>query len=225
VYAEGTQRLVVRKDSMISEPRDLNGKAVGVVSGSTARKNVLTNAPGANLQLFPTHRRGLEAVVTRRIDGFIADDTCIRCLSEFPDLEMRGEPIARSHYAVGVARGNPDLLNIVNELLREDPPAAHLVGSRLINRIRRRGYLRVGVSHDPSAGSPDELSQQELDLGAKLAARILGNPENVRFEKLNFDQRVASLSTPARFFEPLHEDDEMLRVCTFSPDRTHMVYD
>jgi hypothetical protein len=50
---------------------------------------------------------------------------------------------------------------------------------------------------------PDEVSQQELDLAAKLAARLFGNSENVRFEKLNFDERVASLSTPARFLEPL----------------------
>jgi beta-glucosidase/6-phospho-beta-glucosidase/beta-galactosidase/ABC-type amino acid transport substrate-binding protein len=203
VYAEGSQRLVVRKDSGINSPQDLNRRAVGVVSGSTARQNVLTNAPAANVVLFPSHPAGLEALAAGRIDGFIADDTCIRCLLQFPDLAIRGEPIARSSYAIGVARGNPDLLNIVNEVLRGAQRPVQSGRSALINRIRRRGYLRVGLSHDPSAGAPDELSQQEIDLGAKLAARILGNPENVRFEKLKFDQRVASLSTPARFLEPL----------------------
>lgn len=205
VYAEGAQRLVVQKVSAIGNADALNEKVVGVVSGSTARKNVLSRAPAAKVETFQTHRLGLEALAAGRIDGFIADDTCISCLPDFPNLEMRGDPIARSVYAVGVARGNPDLLNVVNAVLANQPTPSikYPTGSALVRRIRTRGYLRVGVSHDPSAGAPDELSQQELDLGAKLAARLFGNPESVRFEKLNFDQRVASLSTPARFLEPL----------------------
>jgi hypothetical protein len=154
---------------------------------------------------FQTHRLGLEALAAGQIEGFIADDTCISCLPDFSSLEMRGDPLARSLYAIGVARGNPDLLNIVNAVLANQPTPSieHPTGSRLVKRIRDRGYLRVGVSHDPSAGAPDEMSQQELDLGAKLAVRLFGNSENIRFEKLNFDQRVDSLSTPARFLEPL----------------------
>jgi hypothetical protein len=38
VYAEGAQRLVVQKASVIAGADELNGKLVGVVSGSTARK-------------------------------------------------------------------------------------------------------------------------------------------------------------------------------------------
>jgi beta-glucosidase/6-phospho-beta-glucosidase/beta-galactosidase/ABC-type amino acid transport substrate-binding protein len=205
VYAEGAQRLVVRKESKISGPEELNGRGVGVVRGTTARKNVLTNTPAANIVPFANHRLGLEALAAGQIEGFIADDTCVSCLPAFPNLEMRGDAIARSVYAVGVARGNPDLLNIVNAVLtnRPTPSIKHPTGSALVRRIRNRGYLRVGVSHDPSAGAPDELSQQEVDLAAKLAARLFGDSENVRFEKLDFDQRIASLSTPARFLEPL----------------------
>jgi beta-glucosidase/6-phospho-beta-glucosidase/beta-galactosidase/ABC-type amino acid transport substrate-binding protein len=205
VYAEGAQRLVVQKASMIAGADELNGKLVGIVSGSTARKNVLSRAPATKLVTFQTHRLGLEALAAGQIEGFIGDDTCVPCLSDFPNLEMRGDPLARSLYAVGVARGNPDLLNIVNAVLAKQPTPSiqHPTGSKLVKRIRDRGYLRVGISHDPSAGVPDEVSQQELDLAAKLAARLFGNSENVRFEKLNFDERVASLSTPARFLEPL----------------------
>jgi ABC-type amino acid transport substrate-binding protein len=205
VYAEGAQRLVVQKASAISGADELNGKLVGVVSGSTARQNVLSRTPAARLVTFQTHRLGLEALAAGLVEGFIADDTCIPCLSDFSSLEMRSEPLARSLYAVGVARGNPDLLNIVNAVLAKQPTPSleHPTGSRLVKRIRDRGYLRVGVSHDPSAGAPDEMSQQELDLGAKLALRLFGNSEDIRFEKLNFDERVDSLSTPARFLEPL----------------------
>jgi hypothetical protein len=178
---------------------------VGVVRGTTARPNVLTVAPAANIETFENHRLGLEALAAGQIEGFIGDDTCVPSLSDFPNLEMRGDPIARSSYAIGVARGNPDLLNIVNAVLRNEPTPSieHPTGSALVRRIRNRGYLRVGVIHDPSAGPPDDLSQQELDLGAKLATRLFGDPGNVRFEKLNFDERVDSLSTPARFLEPL----------------------
>ena len=205
VYAEGAQRLVVRKESKLDGPDELSGKLVGIVSGSTARKNVLTKAPAAKIQTFANHRLGLEALTTGWIEGFVADDTCISCLSDFPNLEMRGDAVARSLYGVGVARGNPDLLNIVNAVLANQPTPSieHPTGSALVRHIRNRGYLRVGVSHDPNEGAPDELSQQELDLAAKLAERLFGNRENVRFEKLNFDERVASLSTPARFLEPL----------------------
>jgi beta-glucosidase/6-phospho-beta-glucosidase/beta-galactosidase len=205
VYAEGAQRMVVQKASNLSGADELNGKLVGVVNGSTARKNVLSRAPAARIVTFETHRRGLEGVAAGQIEAFIADDTCVSCLSDFPSLEMRGDPLARSMYAVGVARGNPDLLNIVNAVLAKQPTPSieHPTGSALVKGIRDRGYLRVGVSHDPSTGPPDELSRQELDLSAKLAARLFGNPESVRFERLNFDERVASLSTLARFLEPL----------------------
>jgi beta-glucosidase/6-phospho-beta-glucosidase/beta-galactosidase/ABC-type amino acid transport substrate-binding protein len=205
VYAEGAQRMIVQKVSNIGSADELNEKRVGVVSGSTARKNVLSRAPAARIVTFETHRLGLEGVVTGQIEAFIGDDTCVSFLSDFPALEMRGDPLARSLYAVGVARGNPDLLNIVNAVLANQPAPSieHPTGSALVKRIRERGYLRVGVSHDPSAGLPDELSRQEIDLSAKVAARLFGNPESVRFERLNFDERVASLSTPARFLEPL----------------------
>ena len=205
IYAEGAQRLVVLKTSSIASVEDLNGKTVGVVNGTTARKNVLSRAPAAKITAFPTHRLGLEALAARQIETFIADDTCVPDLPDFSDLELRGDPIARSLYAVGVARGNPDLLNLVNAVLtdRSGSPIKHAAASPLTRRIRNRGYLRVGVSHDPSTGSPDELSQQEFDLGSKLAARLFGDAESVRFEKLNFDQRIASLSAPTRFLEPV----------------------
>ena len=205
VYAEGAQRMIVQKASTIGGAEELNEKLVGVVSGSTARKNVLSRAPAARIVTFETHRLGLEGVAAGRIEAFIADDTCISCLPDFPSLEMRGDRLARSLYAVGVARGNPDLLNIVNAVLSNQPTPSieHPTGSALVKRIRDRGYLRVGVSHDPSTGPADELSRQEIDLSAKLAARLFGNSENVRFERLNFDERVTSLSTPARFLEPL----------------------
>src|SRR5260221_4087406 len=190
---------------MIAGADELNGKLVGIVSGSTARKNVLSRAPATKLVTFQTHRLGLEALAAGQIEGFIGDDTWFAGLSDFPNLEMRGHLLARSLYAVGVARGNPDLLNIVNAVLAKQPTPSiqHPTGSKLVKRIRDRGYLRVGISHDPSAGAPDEVSQQELDLAAKLAARLFENSENARFEKLNFDERVGSLSTPARFLEPL----------------------
>jgi beta-glucosidase/6-phospho-beta-glucosidase/beta-galactosidase/ABC-type amino acid transport substrate-binding protein len=205
VYAEGAQRMVVQKASTIGGADELNGKLVGVVSGSTARKNILSRAPAARIVTFETHRLGLEGVAAGKIEAFIADDTCISCLPDFPTLEMRGDPLARSLYAVGVARGNPDLLNIVNAVLSKQPTPSieHPTGSTLVKRIRDRGYLRVGVSHDPTTGAPDELSRQEIDLSAQLAARLFGNSESVRFERLNLDERVASLSTPARFLEPL----------------------
>jgi len=77
----------------------------------------------------------------------MADDTCTPYLSDFPAWECVVDPLCSIAGCVGVARGNPDLLNIVNRGFSQkaDTLDRPIRRKPLVKRVRDRGYLRVGV--------------------------------------------------------------------------------
>jgi beta-glucosidase/6-phospho-beta-glucosidase/beta-galactosidase/ABC-type amino acid transport substrate-binding protein len=204
-YANGVERLVVRKGSQIREMPDLTGKPVGFARGSIATHTIARLAPSARQQAFLTHRDGLRALQQGRIDGFVADDVALAHATIPSDLMVLNEVLAETKYAVGVAKGNPDLLSLVNATVAglSEPSTASPVQAKAFRRIRRRGYLRVGIVCDPGEIMSHETTQKELALAFAVGKRIFGRDGCVRFEKVALDQRVPLLTSWSRFLEPL----------------------
>jgi beta-glucosidase/6-phospho-beta-glucosidase/beta-galactosidase len=202
-YDESMERLVVRKGSGITQISDLNGRRVGFVRGSVAHRTLAGLAPGAFPRPFATHHNGLEALEAKWIDGFIADETRIAHVGLAPSLEMLNEELAQRKFSVGVARGKPDLLSLVNGVVAGAAGEVSMVHGRTIDAIRRRGYLRVGVTHDPNVGTMNERLRKEVDLAEEVAGRIFGRPGCVQFELLLMDQRVSALRSWLHWFEPV----------------------
>jgi beta-glucosidase/6-phospho-beta-glucosidase/beta-galactosidase len=207
-YDESIERLVVRKGSGITTLADLNGHRVGYVRGSVANRTLARVAPNSLPRPFETHHNGLEALEAGWIDGFLADEVRITHVGLSDSLEMLDDPLDQRDCAVAVARGNPDLLNLVNAVVAGNLPAGTPVHGRSINAIRSRGYLRVGVTFDPNADSLPERLKKELELAEQVGERIFGRAGCVQFQLLRMDERVNSLRSWLHFFEPV------LKVCS-----------
>jgi beta-glucosidase/6-phospho-beta-glucosidase/beta-galactosidase len=204
-YSEGVEQLVVRRHHAITQLADLAGRRVGFVHGSIALRTILRLMPNALPCPFRTHREGLEALQAGEIDGFVGDETGILHAGLLSGLVVQESALAKSQYAVGIARGNPDLLALVNASItaaRTSGTDTQLRG-KLLRRIRRRGYLRVGLSCDPEEAALNETLKTELALAQDVGRQIFGRDGCVQFEKLQLDERVASLSPWSRFLVPL----------------------
>ena len=202
-YDQSTERLVVRKGSGITRLSELNGRRVGYVRGSVANRTLARLAPNAQPRTFANHHNGLEALEAGWIDGFIADEVRITHVGLAPTLEMLADALGQRKCSVAVPRGSPDLLNLVNAVVAGNLPAGVPVHGRTIEAIRRRGYLRVGVTHDPKADSMPDRLKRENELAEQLGERIFGRPGCVQFELIRMDERVKSLRSWLHFFEPV----------------------
>jgi len=204
-YAEGVERLVVRKVSQTREMSMLAGKLVGFARGSIATYTIARLVPTARQQAFRTHRDGLRALQQGKIDGFVADDVALAHAAIPSDLIVLQEVLAESRYAVGVAKGNPDLLSTVNATIASfsDPGMVPEPHQKAFKRIRRRGYLRVGIVCDPGDVMSHETTQKEISLAYAVGKKIFGRDGCVQFQTVTLDQRVPLLTSWSKFLEPL----------------------
>lgn len=204
-YAEGAERLVVRKTSQFRAITELSGKLVGFARGSIATQTISRLAPTAQQQAFPTPHDGLRALQQSKIDGFVADDVTLAHAAVPSDLIVLSEVLAETKYAVGVAKGNPDLLSLVNATISSfsNPSTIPAPHPKAFRRIRRRAYLRVGIVCDPGEVMSHETTQREIALACAIARTIFGRDGYVRFRTVTLDQRVPLLTSWSRFLEPL----------------------
>jgi beta-glucosidase/6-phospho-beta-glucosidase/beta-galactosidase len=204
-YAQGAERLVVRRGSSTERITDLAGKLIGYVRGSIASQTISRLVPSARQQSFATHLAGLRALEEGRINGFLADDVALAHSSIPAGLDVLEDIVAQSSYAVGVPKGNPDLLNLVNAAVNNLSMEGRAVtpGSLAFQRILRRGYLRVGIAHDPGQVMSHETSQKEVVLALAIGKQIFARDGCVRFEKVTPDQRIPLLTSWSRILEPL----------------------
>jgi beta-glucosidase/6-phospho-beta-glucosidase/beta-galactosidase len=204
-YAEGAERLVLRRDSGFTKIRDLGGKTIGYVRGSIAGGTISKFAPTAHPQPFNNHREGLLSLQAGVIDGFVADDVAIVHTGLPSGLVMGSDILRQCKYAVGMAKGNPDLLSLVNAVVEElpSPPVASRSHGPILDRILRRGYLRVGIGCDPGEVMSQETTAKEAALAKEIGQRIFGREGCVAFRKVDLDQRVSLLSSWSKVLEPL----------------------
>jgi beta-glucosidase/6-phospho-beta-glucosidase/beta-galactosidase/ABC-type amino acid transport substrate-binding protein len=200
-YTETDQRMVLKRGRYL--PNETAAMRIGFVRGSTALKTIEQTFPDARTESFATHREGLISVSNATIHAFVADEICIDFLDEFPDLELRPDSLARFHYAVGMARGNPDLLSIVNAVVRGKTIPQNAAHLRSFRTIRRRGRLRVGIGADPNSASRGGISRQEVELARKIAKQILGSEEKVDFRIVHMEERLPVLTSYFKWLEPL----------------------
>lgn len=118
-YYVAGQGLLVPANSTITGLKDLAGKAVCSVTGSTSEKNIREKAPQANVVLFQTYSECVQAMDAGRVDAVTTDDNILLGFVKqspnkykVPDERFTVEP-----YAMGVKKGNKELLEAVNAAL------------------------------------------------------------------------------------------------------------
>lgn len=121
-YFEAGQAIMVPKNSNILDAKDLNGKNVIVVLGSTSEKNVRLMAPKANVLGFRTYTDAFSALRTKRGDALTTDDAIIYgFLEEDKSFKILSQRYTKEPYGIGFRKGEDtqSFQQAVNSILKE----------------------------------------------------------------------------------------------------------
>lgn len=125
-YFDATQSIIVAKGSSIKSRTDLNGKKVGVQQGTTG-DTYCTNEDGTSditvgsVERFNKGADAITDLLNGKLDAVVIDDfPAQKFVSKHPDqLEKLSDALTVEHYAIAVKKGNTDLLNDINLVLKE----------------------------------------------------------------------------------------------------------
>jgi polar amino acid transport system substrate-binding protein len=114
-YVVAGERMIVKKGSNISSVKDLNGKKLAVVKGSTNADIVAEKAPGAQAVFFSTSAEAVTAVKNGQADAFMEDSNFLAFQAkQNPELEVVGKPEHLEYNAFGVRKNDQEWLNYLN---------------------------------------------------------------------------------------------------------------
>jgi aspartate/glutamate/glutamine transport system substrate-binding protein len=144
-YYVAGQSLLVKKDSTINGIRDLGGKTVCSVTGSTSEKNIREKAPTAQVVLFGTYSECVQAMDSGRAEAVTTDDIILLgYVKDAPDrYKVVGGQFTIEPYAGGVAKNNAELLGAVNGAIQK------LKASGEWKRIYEKNLSGVAVPSNP----------------------------------------------------------------------------
>lgn len=125
-YFDATQSIIVPKGSSIKSRTDLNGKTVGVQQGTTG-DTFCTNEDGSSdikvksVQRFNKGADAITDLLNGKLDAVVIDDfPAQKFVSVHSDkLQKLSDALTVEHYAIAVKKGNTQLLNDVNIVLKE----------------------------------------------------------------------------------------------------------
>lgn len=125
-YYTAGQTIMVPKTSNIKTVKDLNGKRVVVVLGSTSEKNIRELAPKTIIEGFRTYTDAFSALRTGRADALTTDDTIISgFILEDHNYKMLKQRFTKEPYGIGFRKDKDTLgfqraVNIALENIKAD---------------------------------------------------------------------------------------------------------
>lgn len=125
-YFDAGQAIIVKKDSTIKAAQDLNGKKVGVQTGTTG-DIYCTNEDGTSavkVGSVERYNKGMDAVsdlIAGRLDAVVIDNfPADKFVSKNSDqLVKLNEMLTEEQYAIAVKKGNTELADQINQVLKE----------------------------------------------------------------------------------------------------------
>lgn len=118
-YAEAAQVIIVKEDSAIKTPDDLQGKNVGVQSGTTG-DIYADDIADAEIQRFPKGIDAVMALTQGKLDAVIIDREPAKVfVKENQGLQVLDEAFTEEEYAIAVKKGNTELLEKMNGAIKE----------------------------------------------------------------------------------------------------------
>jgi putative glutamine transport system substrate-binding protein len=112
--------VMVRSDSDYRDIRDLGGKTVGVLQGSTSGKAILTEAERLDTKIkiitYASYDDIKDALLGGRCDAFCTDRAILRgYLTD--DLRLTPDQFSPQNYAVATKKENTELTVYINQLM------------------------------------------------------------------------------------------------------------
>ncbi|MBZ4665460.1 basic amino acid ABC transporter substrate-binding protein [Mahella sp.] len=124
-YFKAVQAIVVLKDNdTIKMAEDMNGKTIGAQEGTTGADLLRAeDSPYKDVTLM-TYSKGADAVLdlkNKRVDAVVLDNYTSMALAELnPEIKLLDEPAAPpEEYAIAVRKGDTELLQTINDTLKE----------------------------------------------------------------------------------------------------------
>ncbi|MDI1459375.1 glutamate ABC transporter substrate-binding protein [Catellatospora sp. KI3] len=121
-YYTAGQDLLVKADSTITGPEQIDGKKVCSVTGSTPAKRIAEKYPKAQLQLFDNYSKCVTALNDGTVDAVTTDDIILAGYAAQPDfagkLKLVGKPFSSEPYGIGVKLEDKAGCNKINEILK-----------------------------------------------------------------------------------------------------------
>jgi glutamate transport system substrate-binding protein len=123
-YLVAGQDLLVKSDSTITGPDDLNGKKLCSVTGSTSAQKVADKyAKTVQLQKYDTYSKCVEALSAGAIDAVTTDNTILAGFAAQQanqgKFKVVGKTFSTERYGVGLKKGDTDTCNKVNAALKK----------------------------------------------------------------------------------------------------------
>ncbi len=118
VYLTAYQRIMVPRDSVISQASDLSGRRVCAVDGTTSLSRIQQISPAPIIISVVTWADCLVAIQQRQVEAVSTDDTILAGLAaQDPFLHIVGPSMAQEPYGIGVNLDNTGLVRFVNGTL------------------------------------------------------------------------------------------------------------
>jgi len=120
VYYVASQTLLVPVASPVKAVQDVAGKMLAVVKSSTSEQAIPTLLPAASARVVRTYAAALRELDNGHVAAILADDTILLGLmQQNPDrYRLLDEQLTVEPYAAAVAKGNPALLEAVDNAVR-----------------------------------------------------------------------------------------------------------
>ena len=117
-YANATQVIIVKEDSAIAGPDDLEGKKIGVQLGTTGDLYA-SDIKDAEVEQYNKGFEAVQATMQGKIDAVIIDsEPAKEFVAEAEGLKILDEAFTEEEYAIGIAKDNDELLEKVNKALK-----------------------------------------------------------------------------------------------------------
>ena len=119
-YANGIQVVIVPEDSAIATIDDLAGKMIGVQRGTTGDSYCSDDFGEDNVIKYDNGLTAVQALNNGQVDAVVIDNAPAQEFVEAnPGLKILDTEYANEEYAIGVAKGNTQLLDAINGALAE----------------------------------------------------------------------------------------------------------
>ena len=119
-YAEGIQSIIVPENSDIASADDLAGKIIGTQRGTTGYIYCTDDFGEDSVVAYDDGLTAVQALNNSQVDAVVIDNAPAKeFVAANTGLKILDTAYAQEDYAIGVAKGNTELLNAINGALEE----------------------------------------------------------------------------------------------------------
>ena len=119
-YATGIQSIIVKEDSDIASPDDLEGVKIGVQESTTGHIYYEDDYGADNVIAYTSGANAIEALKTGKVDAVVIDNQPAKEFVKANEgLKVLDTDYVEEEYAIAIAKDNEELLEKVNGVIKQ----------------------------------------------------------------------------------------------------------